>query len=341
MVLLGISVVAMLISALRLATERTPLPSGSSYSTQPDGAMALYAWAEMVGASPQRLRDASINAGVSSLVVLQPESTIDSLTANAFDEVAAQGGTLVLAGDSVAWLLYVRSVGITVEPVASVASTASTPDGLSLPFRERYRLRAAGGQSLLVLPNGDTVGLRVAYKGGAVMAIASADPLSNVRLNDPGVARFVYREIVSPAIGRSIGFDEMHHSFAPGGPGPATISTLLFDTAPGRALLYIALLTFVYLLLSGRRLGPPLPARDPTETHRTMYEHVQMLADLYRRAGQFRFAHDYFTQYYAQLPARGARTSRAAELEHTLSRVRAARTDAELVAALADGHDPG
>ena len=65
------------------------------------------------------------------------------------------------------------------------------------------------------------------------------------------------------------------------------MNQLLFDTSVGGAIGYTVLLVFVYLLLSGRRLGPPLPARPPTETRRTMYEHVQMLADLYRRAGQF------------------------------------------------------
>ena len=57
MVLLGICVVALLIGTLRVATERTPLPTGSSFSTQPDGAQALYDWAETVGASSSLLQD--------------------------------------------------------------------------------------------------------------------------------------------------------------------------------------------------------------------------------------------------------------------------------------------
>ena len=40
MVLLGICVVALLIGTLRVVTQRTPLPTGSSYSAQPDGAQA-------------------------------------------------------------------------------------------------------------------------------------------------------------------------------------------------------------------------------------------------------------------------------------------------------------
>ena len=46
MVLLGICIVALLIGTLRVATDRPPLPTGSSYSTQPDGAQGLYDWAD-------------------------------------------------------------------------------------------------------------------------------------------------------------------------------------------------------------------------------------------------------------------------------------------------------
>ena len=56
MVLLGICVIALLIGVLRLATQRTPLPTGSSYSADPNGAQGLYAWIEAVGGSPGRLQ---------------------------------------------------------------------------------------------------------------------------------------------------------------------------------------------------------------------------------------------------------------------------------------------
>jgi hypothetical protein len=341
MVLLGICVVALVIGSLRVVTDRTPLPIGSSYSTQPDGAQALYDWAETVGASPSRLQDQLLPDAqpAATLLVLQPETALASTAQDAFDAVPRQGGTLVVAGDSLPWLVYVRSLGITVEPIRNGADGASTPDGaLTLSIISRYRVRADGATPLLVAPSGDWVGLRMPYKQGTLIVLATPQPLTNAALRNPQTARFVFREVISEAIGHPFVVDEAHHSFAPRlAGGPATVNQLLFETAAGRAVIFAAVLTFLYVLLSGRRLGPALPARPPTETRRTMYEHVQMLANLYRRAGQFAVVRAAFSRHFARSIARGASGSpkRTAALVAALARVEAARTEAELVAAVA------
>jgi uncharacterized protein DUF4350 len=341
MILLGICVVALFVGMLRVATEPTPLPTGSSYSTQADGAQALYDWAETVGASASRLRDQALPDDQSSptLLVLQPETALDSRARDAFDAVPGQGGTLVVAGDSLPWLLYARNLGITVEPIRNGNVSAVTPDGgLTLSVLSRYRVRADAATPLLIAPNGDWMALRMPYKEGSLIVLATPQLLTNAALGDPQTARFVFREVISPAIGHAFIVDEAHHSFAPVvAGGPATFNQLLFETSAGRAVIFAAVLTFVYVLLSGRRLGPALPARPPTETRRTMYEHVQMLANLYRRAGQFAVVRDAFSRRFARLLARGAAGSpqRTAALTAALARVEAARTESELVAAVA------
>ncbi len=341
MVLLGICVVALLIGALRVATDRPPLPTGSSYSTQPDGAQGLYDWAETVGASSSRLQDQLLPDGqaTATLLVLQPETVLGSAVQDAFDAVPNQGGTLVVAGDSLPWLLYARNLGITVEPIRNGADSAATPDGaLNLAIVARYRLQAAGATPLLIAPSGDWVALRMPYKQGSLVVIATPQPLTNAALRDPQTARFVYRELISAAIGHPFIVDEAHHSFAPRlAGGPATVNQLLFEISAGRAVIFAAVLTFLYMLLSGRRLGPALPARPPTETRRTMYEHVQMLANLYRRAGQFAVVRAAFSRHVARSIARGASGSpkRTAALAAALAQVEAARTESELVAAVA------
>ena len=340
MILLGICVVALLIGALRLASERTPLPTGSSYSTQPDGAMGLYAWADAVGAGSRRLQDlASSTDPPTTLIVLQPESPLDATERDAFDSVAARGGTIVLAGDSLPWLLYARGLGVTVEPLAASPSSFSTPDGLILAVSGRYRLRADGAERLLIRPDGDVLAVRLAYKQGSLVVIASPEPLTNARLSHADTARFVLREIISPSVGGTLAFDEVHHSFAPVGAGPISVNQLLFGTPGGHALIYAALLTFAYLVLSGRRLGPPLPAGSPPETHRTMYEHVQMLGSLYRRARLLASARTAFSRHYARRLAR--RGSGSPERSAALRRIESARTEAELIAAVAAFDDAG
>jgi hypothetical protein len=342
MVLLGICVIALLIGGLRLATERTPLPAGSSYSAQPDGVLALYTWSAIVGGRPNRLQEIALtDAEVPAVVlVVQPETPLDSMARDAFDVVAQDGGTLVVAGDSLPWLLYARSLGVTVQPLRSGASTASTPDsGLTLPIASRFRLRADDATPLLITPDGDWVALRMPYRQGSLVVLASPGPLTNVALDaaDGQTARFVYRELLPQAVrGGVLAFDEVHHSFAPPTPAPTTLNQLLFETAPGRAVVYVALLTFAYLALSGRRLGPPLPARPPAATRRTMYEHVQTLANLYRRAGQLAVVREAFGRQYARQLARGGGPPGvAATLASALVRIESARTEAELIAAVA------
>lgn len=341
MVLLGICIVALLIGTLRVATQRTPLPTGSSYSTQPDGAQALYTWAESIGTISSRLQDQTVlDAGPSTtLLVLQPETILDATVRDVFDRVPAQGGTLVIAGDSLAWLLYARSLGVTVEPIRNGVSGATTPDGaLTLPIVGRYRVRADPAAPLLVTADGDWVALRMPYKGGTLIVLATPQPLTNIALGEPQTARFVFREVLTGAVGRPFIVDESHHSFAPSvAGGPATVNKLLFETSAGRAVIFAAVLTFGYVLLSSRRLGPALAARPPTEMRRTMYEHVRMLANLYRRAGQLDLVRAAFGRHFARLLARGATGSvkQTAALTAALARVEAARTESELVAAVA------
>jgi hypothetical protein len=344
MVLLGISVVALLIGALRLATEKTPLPVGSSYSAQPDGALALYEWADAVGVGPVRLKEASVaEAGPATLLVLQPETPVDPLARAAFDAVPRRGGTLILAGDDLSWLLYARGLGIEVDSVTDHGSrSVATPDGsLSLDLGYRYRLNAAGATPLLVASNGDWVALRMPYKDGSLVVLAAPEPLTNAGLGNQDTARFVYREIVPSKPGAGLGFDEGHHSFAPPSLGPPTLNQLLFSTSIGGAIVYVALLAFVYIVLSGRRLGPPIPARPPAATRRTMYEHVQMLADLYRRAGQFPVVRAAFGRQVSRELARGVVGSprRAAGLAQALVLIEGARTESELIAAVAAADD--
>jgi hypothetical protein len=340
-------VVAILLGLLRVATQRTPLPTGSSYSADPDGAQALFTWIHEVGGTSRRLRDSMMRDDrvPAELVILQPQSPIDPSAGRAFDVVPQHGGTLMVAGDSLAWLVYTRDLGVTVEPIRNGATSVSSPDeAIHYAVLARYRVHADGATPLLITSSGDWVALRMPYKQGSLVVLATPEPLLNAPLHNDAVARFVYREVVAPSNGGEIVFDEAHHSFAPSGlvGAPATLNSLLFETPPGRAVVYVSVLAFAYLLLTGRRLGPPLPARPPGETRRTMFEHVQMLANLYRRAGQLAVVRSTFSRHSARLLARGASSpKRAAALAEALARIDTARTESELISAVASISDPG
>jgi hypothetical protein len=329
MILLGICVIALLIGVLRLVTERPTLPTGSSYSTDPSGAQGLYEWLGAVGVSTSRLTEAVVSdqSPPASLLVLQPESVIDPTARQAFDTVAEHGGTLIVAGDSLSWVIYARSLGVTVEPIRP---TASLVDGsLSPDAAARYRLRGDNLVPLLMTSDGDWIAARKSYKQGTLIVIATPDPLLNHALRNDDTARWVYRNLLQGAT--TIAVDEAHHSYTPPTANvPMTFDRLVLTSAAGRALVYACFIVFVFVALTGRRLGPAIGGRGPTETRRTMYEHVQMLANLYRRAGQFSVVRAAFARSVARDVARSSVSAEA------LARVERARNESELIAAVRD-----
>jgi len=67
-----------------------------------------------------------------------------------------------------------------------------------------------------------------------------------------------------------------------------------------------------------------------------MYEHVQMLANLYRRAGQFGTLRAAFDRHYKRELARGnAGPKTMATLAVAVARIETARNEADLIAAVA------
>jgi hypothetical protein len=337
--MLGICVVALLIGALRLATQPVELPTGSSLSSGPDGALAFYSWLEDSGVQTQRQTTRVVAPQVSSVMMIEPAAVLDTVGKQALDDVADRGGTLILVGDSFQWLVAARTLGVTAEP-GEPTTHMLTPDGQSLPEGARFRLSADGAEPLLLADDGRWLGLEMPYRNGKLIVIASPVPFTNGGLADDANARFVFREFVSPLAGQTVAFDEYQRS--PGGadPGSTSVNQLLFQTPTGLAIVYAALLTFAFLFLTGRRLGPALAVRSAAESQRTMYEHVQMLADLYRRAGQLGVVRGAFSRHYARLLARGGVDARRqADYAEALSRVDAARTESELISAVASFDD--
>jgi hypothetical protein len=352
MVLLGICVVAILIGVLRLATMRTPLPTGSTYSAEPDGALGLYTWVQELGGSIERRHDSAPAGGAGPvpgrLLVVQPERLLDRATRAAYDEVPRAGGTLVVAGDSPAALAYARMLGLASEPVEPIATVARTPDGLEVPLQPRVALDigdSTTAEPLLTDARGQVFAVRQPYRNGTLIVLSTPQPFLNLQLRDDDTARFVYREVVAPALGGVIAVDEAHHSFIPAvaDASPATADDLLFQTPVGRAVLYAMLVGFAVLVLTGRRLGPAVAGRSAVQTRRTMYEHVQMLASLYRRGRQFSTVRAAYSRYYARAVTRaaGGPPGRVAHLSEAVAEIEQARTEPELIAAVGRASDAG
>lgn len=343
--------------------DETPMPAGSSYSAEPAGTKALYLWAEAAGARAER--DLAVTPGASPdvIVVAEPELPFSPVEREVYAVIADSGGTVVIAGDTFPARSLARALDVTIEPTP-IATTAGVPGtGTILATQARARVRADSATPLLLAANGDWLALSKPRQQGRVVVFATSFPLSNEGLRDPENARLVYRSVLAPAAGNGFAIDEVHHSHAAAvveqAPG---FDQVLFATAPGRAVVYAACLAFLYLLLAGRRLGPPLPYAAADRASRTMFEHVETLASLYRRGRQLPFLRDQYLQRYGRqlrralhvdspttadpaparqqlqlqldLQERGLSGERADRLARAMGSVASARTESELLAAV-------
>ena len=308
------------IAWLRTQREKEDYPTGSSHSVEPDGARALFLWLEAVGARVDRLEgnQSILRARPDVLFIVQPSFGIGTTGRIAFDDVAERGGTIILAGHSPTFVEYASDLGVRATFAGSVAEeattlpTASSPR-LTVPVHTRINLDGGpASRTLLQAPDGRVVAVRTPYKRGSLVVIASPLPLTNEGLRDPDTARFIHRELIAPATvsgSPTILFDESLHLDPRGGLSPdASLTTriqrFVLNTPLGWAAVYAGLLIFLYLFLSGRRLGPALRPVRAEAASRTMYEHVQAMAGLYRRGGQFLALRAHFSRHYRRRVAR-------------------------------------
>jgi Domain of unknown function (DUF4350) len=351
--LLG-AVVAVALAAgwLLLAPDRQRLPTGSSYSTQPDGTAALVAWADAVGVPTRRLLEPDMPASSvpATLLLVQPELPVTRADRRAFEAVPGHGGTLVLAGDSVPLRSLATALGVGVDPTEVVTAATVVETGAAVSMQASARVGAPDARPLLVAPNGDWLALRRPYLDGSLVVFSTPYPLTTAGLRDPELARLVYRTVLAgaaptqgpaaptPGPAAGLALDEAHHTYRPPSEAAAEpgFADLVLSSAPGRALVYAAGVVFLYLLLGGRRLGPPLPPVTAGALQRTMFEHVQTLAGLYRRARQLPFVREHYALHYARRARARPEASerRRHELAAALAGIRAARTERQLLDAV-------
>jgi len=182
---------------------------------------------------------------------LPPSSWALSPAVNA----GAPGPNLVVVSDSLA--------GIVGPPVGDAGASASTSVVMSDSLPVLVERRVGEGRAIV-------------WTQGAW--------LRNVRLRDQADPMSLLARIAQEltASGNTLYFDEYHHGFQEGG-GPVRTSLRFFGSTPlGRATLHLGVVGLLALLVAGARFGAPRAAPHPTR--RSPMEHVQALAQAYRRA---------------------------------------------------------
>ncbi len=131
---------------------------------------------------------------------------------------------------------------------------------------------------------------------GVVWHLAPRHDLTNLSLHDENEARLVPPLLRTVPMGGRVLLDTYHLFRSPTREGQIdSIQAWFYQTAAGRAIIFAFLTIFGYLLLQGRRLGPPLPNTEGVR-RREAAEFVRAMAGLQQRSHQ----HAATAQYHKQ-----------------------------------------
>jgi hypothetical protein len=260
------------------------------------GTLALYDWLPATGAGVHRIYSAFDLGGTDVLISADP---LDDYAYTAGDDATLTsflegGGEVVLAiSDPASVAAVLDPLGIAAQPsdLASATPTQPFPGSAgvaSVPLAAPGEATSgsvwtfSGGGSLVPLLGGPQAPVAAAVRVGAgrLYLVGSEYPLSNDGLRRGGSAAFVLG-LVDSARGDRVGFDEVHH-LGTAGSGDQGL-TAVFQGPLLAAVLLAALVVLAYLVTSGRRLGRPLPRRDPARVP-SVLEHIEAVGRLLSRS---------------------------------------------------------
>jgi hypothetical protein len=273
-------------------------PSGATtHSSEEEGALALYNWARALGYDARRLeyRAFALDEGDAALVILNPQERIDRSQSRAMLDWVERGGTLIFAEDISAMFSPANALLDELDVETTVYSTTTTivhaaPAQPALdqpPFEQapvltgrKLILRDDNYVNLLGAPDAVVVA-GIKRGNGYIYLSAAAHPFTNAGLRDPENAALVLNMLRRVPTGGRIQFDEYHHGFFT----PPSTTRIVFGSPWGWAAAYAVLALALYLILSGRRFGRPVPLREEI-ARRSSAEYVESMADLFQRGGK-------------------------------------------------------
>ena len=320
---LSVGLIAVLLAVLTLTAyqeirqeaEAIPLFTASD---QPTGARALTLWFEALGLDVDDGLQANygVPTGTDVAFLFTPTQPISLGEREILLEWVADGGVLVVSDHQLSFqssLVATFALDLAVldqeesgelstnlqlirqgfaGPIADVVSASplfSQPvmsEALRGPVLNYFVSLPEGAFALLVV--GDRpVTIAQPQGDGYIIFSTIAWPFANAGLREPMAPQFIQNLLtIGPREVDKVWFDEWHHGLrlsggqqTGGGPG-----AWLRNTAGGRAVLFVVILNFVAILLSGRRLGRAVPLRSDI-VRRAPLEYITAMANLSRRAG--------------------------------------------------------
>jgi hypothetical protein len=309
LIIVGLFAALILFIALGPGRQQPPSdpPLATTHSSAPEGALALYNWARELGYDGRRLeyREFGLDERDAALILLNPSQPINRTQSRAILDWVERGGTLVLADDSSGFfgpqnalfddLQFDTEVYSTTEVIQEAAPAQPA---LDQPPVERALLRT--GRVLvprrddyvkLMGPPDAVVVAGVKVGSGYAYLSSAAYPFTNEGLRDPANAALALNVLRRVPSGGRIQFDEYHHGYF----SPPSTTKILLGNPWGWGAAYAATVIALYLVLSGRRFGQPVPLKEES-VRRSSAEYVESMADLFQRGGK----RDYIRRHYYQ-----------------------------------------
>lgn len=340
---IGVSAIALIALFMWLGGfspgQDSPEGAGSSNSSGPRGALALYKWLEKSGFDVTRTGAGDTFPPPSgTLLMINPNGDFPTGQAADVRRWVEDGNTLVLAmgqfGGDISSAVggrhpMLRELGIGLSftsgytptlPVAQPLFSAMPVSSVRMPGL--FSLSLPITNTVVLASATESGGTRVPLAAmiragkGQIFVLSSDYPLSNQGLGVEDNGAFVYNLV--QAGGRRVAFDEAHHGASSGG----DLVALLTGNPWGWAIIYALIMGGMYIIWSARRLGPPLPVQTPDQRRPTS-EYVTAVAGLFRRARKPGYAAERYLQYFKRT------LSRHAELDPYL-------TDANFVQSLSE-----
>lgn len=279
-VLVAILVVAVAFGGAVANESETP----STYSVASGGAKAIYLLLPSLGYEVGRWvrphRELT-GAARTTLVLADPDEAPTPAEREAVGAFLAHGGRVVATGPTGAVFLSAHVVDRSLASgpwtrATGLAPSAETRAAPSIMLAPQSYWPDSAPAAPLYGAGGHTLVVQVPVSGGEAYWWASATPLTNAGLREPGNLEFVLATLGPPGQRRVL-FDEYFH-----GARPTLIGSVLATPAKW-LLVQLGLVAIVIVLTYSRRSGPiVVPA---VESRLSSLEYVRTMGSLYRRAG--------------------------------------------------------
>ena len=134
---------------------------------------------------------------------------------------------------------------------------------------------------------------------GYIYVSSAVYPFTNEGLRHQSNSGLVMNVLQRIPPGERILFDEYHHGYF----SPPSFRTMVWESPWGQALIYALTLIAVYLLLTGRRFGRPVPLAEDV-ARRSSTEYVESMADLFQRSGKRAFLLKHYHRRFKRVLAK-------------------------------------